>query len=242
MPPPRAAISSYVAPLLRSSNSSTRVPPKTGCVCASTNPGRTTRPSASTTSVSLSINDSISSLLPTRSINSSRTNIPPFAMMPSSRSSVPTRGRAGPASVTSCEQLTTASVLLFLSDDINRDADSVRYQHCDDNLQRKRQGTSDFSDWNNRKANIDQSDNEARRTRDLEPPRRSDTKCFHPKQRNRKQNEVRQCVENAAGIVDQLKRFLRMHARQAKHSEHQRHRAHKQDRVNRCLVLRMQAT
>src|SRR5215212_6049467 len=228
MPPPRAAISSYVAPWLRFSNSSTRVAPKTGCVCASTKPGKTTRPSASTTSVSPSIRVSISSLLPTRSISPSRINIPPFAMMPSSRSSGPTRGRAGPASVTSCEQLTTASVLLFLSDDINRDADSVRYQHCDDNLQRKREGTSDFSDWNNGKANINQSDDEARCTRDLEPPWRSDAKGLHPKQRNCKQNEVRQRVENAAGIVDQLKRFLRMHARQAKHSKHQGHRAHKQ--------------
>src|SRR6185503_1477817 len=195
-------ISSYVAPLLRSSNSSTRVPPNTGCVCASTNPGNTTRPSASTTSVSLSINVSTSSRLPTRSINPSRTNIPPFAMIPSSRNSAPVRGRAGPASVTSCEQLTTAKFLLSFSEDINRDADSVRYQHSSDDLESKRQRTSDFSNRNDSETNVNQGNYEARRTRDLEPPRRLHAKRLHAKQRYRKQNQIRERVENSAGVVD----------------------------------------
>src|SRR5678815_5395405 len=172
MPPPRAAISSYVAPLLRSSNSLTRVPPKTGCVCASTKPGNTTFPSASTTSVSLSINSSISSRLPTLSINPSRTNIPPFGMMPRSRNSGPTRGRAGPASVTSCEQLTTASVLLSFSNDIEPDADDICDNDCNDNLQTKRSKISHVSDWYDGVTYVDQSDDESGCTRDLQPPRR----------------------------------------------------------------------
>src|ERR1044072_1660990 len=159
MPPPRAAISSYVAPLLRSSNSLTRVPPKTGCVCASTKPGNTTFPSASTISVSLSISNSISSLLPTLSITPSRTNMPPLGMIPSSRNSGPTRGRAGPASVTSCEQLTTANVLLSCSDDIEPNAYYIRYHDSDNNLQRKRSEISYIRDRNDRVTNIDQSDN-----------------------------------------------------------------------------------
>ena len=47
-------------------------------------------------------------------------------MIPSSRNSGPTRGRAGPDIVTSCEQLTTASVLISFSDDIKPDADDIR--------------------------------------------------------------------------------------------------------------------
>src|SRR5215213_3827 len=241
MPPPRAAISSYVAPLLRSSNSSTRVPPKTGCVCASTKPGKTTRPSASTTSVSPSIRVSISSLLPTRSISPSRINIPPFAMMLSSRSSGPTRGRAGPASVTSCEQLTTASVLSLFSEDIEREADDIRYHDCADNFQSERLKIFHVRNRNDGVTDVDQSDDEAGGARNLQPPRRFDAQRFHPKQRNGKQDKVGQRVEDSARVVDQLKRFVRVHTSQAGETDHQRHCPHEYNRVDWRLVLRVQA-
>src|SRR5262245_5631966 len=140
--------------------------------------------------------------------------------MPSSRNSNPTRGRAGPASVTTCEQLITARVLLSFSEDINRDADRIRYQNRGDDLQREYKSISDFSNRYDRETDIDQGDDETRRARELEPPWRSDAERLHSKQRYRKQNEVRQRIENAAGVVDQLKRFLRMHSREAKPGEH----------------------
>src|SRR3954453_4704289 len=160
------------------------------------NPGKTTRPRASTISVSALISVSISSVLPTRSINPSRTNIPPFEMMPSSRSSRPTRGRDGPASVTSSAPIRASVLLSSFSEDMNRDADSIRYQHCGDNLQRKQQRTSNFRNRNDRKANVNQSDDKTRRASELEPPRRSDAKRLHSKQRNRKQREVSDRVKN----------------------------------------------
>src|SRR6185503_6967586 len=221
MPPPRAAISWYVAPWLRSSNSSTRVPAKTGCVCASTKPGRTTRPPASITFVSVSINCSISAIVPTRSIKPSRTTNPPFSTIPSSRNSAPTRGRAGPASVTTCEQLITANFvpfcgLLAFSEDINRDANHIRQQHRAGDLQCKRKRALHICNRHDSETDVDKRDNEARRTRDLEPKRRFHAKGLHPKQRNRKQREVRQRVEDSAGVVQQLKRFLRAHSCQTK--------------------------
>src|ERR1044071_370223 len=126
----------------------------------------------------------MSSAFPTFWIRPSRTNIAPSATMPSSRNSGPTRGRAGPASVTTCEQLITARVLLSFSEDINRDADSIRYQHSDHDLQREYEWISDFGDRSDRETDIDERDNEARRTRDLQPPGRSDAERLHPKQRN----------------------------------------------------------
>src|ERR1043165_2866333 len=242
MPPPRAAISWYVAPLLRSSNSSTRVPPNTGCVCASTKPGISTCPRASTTVISASISASISSVCPTFSIRPPRTSMPPLAMMPSSRSSGPTRGRAGPARVTTCEQLTTASVLSLLSDDIDPDTDNNGQHDCNDDLQCKRAQVFHGRDWNDRVTDVDQSNDEAGRTGDLEPPWRFNTKRFHSEKRNRKQDQVRQRVEDAAGIVDQLKRFLRVHTRQARNADHDSDHAYKQNRVDRRLVLLVQTT
>src|ERR1043165_3456115 len=242
MPPPRAAISSYVAPLLRSSNSSTRVPPNTGCVCASTKPGKTTRPRASTTSVPVSISFSISSVVPTRSINPSRTNMPPFAMIPNSLSSTPTRGRAGPASVTSCEQLTTASVLFLFSENIEPDAYDVSDHDRNDDLQTKRSQIFHVRDWHDRVADVDQGDDESGSAGDLEPPRRLDAQRFHTKKRNRKQDEVRQCIEHTARIVDQLKRFVRVYTHQAKHTDHECHRTYKQNRVDGRLVFVVQPT
>src|SRR5689334_14099532 len=181
MPPPRAAISAYVAPWLRSSNSSTRVPANTGCVCASTKPGSTTRPPASTTVVLSSINFSMSAVGPTRSINPLRTKTPPRSTMAKSRNSGPTRGRAGPASVTTCDAPTIASDLLSFADNINDEAESVRYQHGGNNFRRKQQRTGDVGDGNDGEADVDQGDDESRRAGELEPPRCFDAERLHSK-------------------------------------------------------------
>src|SRR6185369_10767112 len=143
----------------------------------------------------------------------SRTSIPPLVMMPSSRNSGPTRGRAGPASVTTCAQLTTASVVFSFSEDINRDADRIRYQHRSNDLQREGKRAADVSNGNDREADVNQRDDETRRACKLEPPRRLHAQRLHAKQRNRKQHEIRQRVENSARVVDQLKRFLRVDTR-----------------------------
>src|ERR1043165_9072379 len=242
IPPPRAAISWYVAPLLRSSNSSTRVPLNTGCVCAPPNPGSNTCPRASTTVVSASISASISSEALTLSMRPSRTSMPPLTTIASSRNSGPTRGRAGPASVTTCEQLTTASVLSLFSDDIDPDADNISDHDRNDDLQSKRAKVFHIRNRNDRVTDVDQSNDEAGRTGNLEPPRRFNTKRFHSEKRNRKQDQVRQRVEDAAGIIDQLKRFLRVHTRQAHNADHDSDHAYKQNRVDRRLVLLVQTT
>src|SRR5579883_610254 len=91
-------------PAQRISNSSARLPAKIRCVWASTNPGMTTRPPASITSVSAVALGSISERTPTAAMRPSRTSIAPSLRIESSRNSVPMRGRAGPASVTSCPQ------------------------------------------------------------------------------------------------------------------------------------------
>src|SRR5690242_14976990 len=140
-----------------------------------------TCPRPSTTVVSASISVSISSVFPTFSIRPSRTSIPPSLTMPSSRNSGPTRGRAGPASVTTCEQLTTARVLLSFSEDINRDAERIRNQNRGNDLQRKYKRTADFSNRNNREADVNQSDDETRRARALEPQWRFDAERLHSK-------------------------------------------------------------
>src|ERR1041384_5293720 len=84
------------------------MPAKTGCVCASTKPGITTRRPASITSQSASIRLSISRRRPTASMYSPRTSIAPSSTIASWRRSPPVRARLAPASVTSCEQLITA--------------------------------------------------------------------------------------------------------------------------------------
>src|SRR5712664_3004026 len=86
------------------------MPANTGCVCASTKPGITTRWPASITSQSSVIRASISRRLPTASTRSPLTIIAPSSMIESWRRSPPVRGRRAPASVTSCKQLTTARV------------------------------------------------------------------------------------------------------------------------------------
>ena len=126
--PPRRSPHS-VAPSARFSNSSARLPANTGCVCASTNPGITTRPPASTTS-----RRGHRRVRFQRACRHSRCahraiSIAPSAMMPSSRISAPTRGRAGPASVTSCEQPTTASLAHCVG--IHRHADALLVRHVD---------------------------------------------------------------------------------------------------------------
>src|SRR5712692_4662834 len=86
------------------------MPANTGCVCASTKPGITTRRPASIILQSSVIRGSISRRLPTASTRSPLTIIAPSSMIESWRRSPPVRGRRAPASVTSCEQLTTARV------------------------------------------------------------------------------------------------------------------------------------
>src|ERR1022692_1565543 len=86
-----------------------------GWVCASTNPGSTMRPPASTTSVEGETAPSIAPRLPIAAIRPSRTSMAPSRTMARSRISGPMRARGGPARVTSWLQFqTTNSIGAFV--------------------------------------------------------------------------------------------------------------------------------
>ena len=57
---------------------------------------------------------------------------------------------------------------------------------------------------------------------------------------NREQHEIRQPVEDARGVVEQLKRFLLADAGDARRAEHQRHEPDEENRIHRRPVLRME--
>src|SRR3981081_3115970 len=97
MPPPAAAICSYDAPSILFSKSTSRGDMKTGCVCESTQPGRTTDPAQSTSVTFLRFFLSQGSLkasfvLPTETIFPPTHSTAPSSMMPRVLRSRPRRG------------------------------------------------------------------------------------------------------------------------------------------------------
>ncbi len=91
---------------------------------------------------------------------------------------------------------------LSLTKLVNPVDDGIRQHDRGDNLQRKRHPTLHGNNRNDRKADVDDGNQKARRARDLQPPRRAHAKSFHADERYGKQNEVSQRVENSAGVVE----------------------------------------
>lgn len=96
---------------MRCSNSAARLPAKTRCVCASTNPGVTHLPPASITTAWGGMSGSSLTYGAAASTRPSSISSAASWINPSSRNSAPTRGRGGPAKVTNCPMLTIAMVI-----------------------------------------------------------------------------------------------------------------------------------
>ena len=113
MPPPASAISSYAAPAMRFSKSMRRGLAKTGWVCESTKPGKTTLLRQPISSAFFASGRS-SSVVPTAAILPFLIRTAPSSMMPRSRICNPRRGAASPRKVRSCEAWVRMVALLFI--------------------------------------------------------------------------------------------------------------------------------
>src|SRR4029077_644222 len=88
--------------------------------------------------------------------------------------------------------------------------------------------------------NRGERDSSAADRRDAQPDRSFGTKRTSTKNGYCEHREVNDSVKNIRRVIDKLKRFLNAGADLARDGDYQRDRTYKNNRVNRCLIARMQ--